>query len=66
MKSKTSSYVTKYWYARGYHDSFLSDIPEVPLSEVNDYYLEICNIDIVKEYMNGFEQGKRDRINGII
>lgn len=66
MKSKSASYVSRYWYARGYHDSFVIGNPEPPLSEVNDYYLEICDIDIVKEYTSGFDQGKKDAINGII
>lgn len=64
-KTKTT-FASKYWFARGYADAVMGEMFDPPSSEVNDYYQEICNLDIVKEFSSGFEQGQKDKINGII
>lgn len=66
MKKRSASYVEKIFYARGYHDCLIGESSEPPSFEVNQYYIELCNVNVVDEYNKGFAQGQKDKVNGIV
>lgn len=54
----------KYYFARGYHDR-MNKVDNPPSAELNDYYLETLNVNVIEEYIKGREIAERDLINGI-
>lgn len=64
--ARKASFVEKYYFAKGYADRLLDLDAEVPSSEVAEYYSEVCNVNIVTEYENGFAQAEKDKVNGIV
>lgn len=54
----------KYYFARGYHDR-MNKVDNPPSAELNDYYLETLNVNIIEEYIKGREIAERDLINKI-
>lgn len=54
----------KYYFARGYHDR-MNRVDNPPSAELNDYYLETLNVNIIEEYNKGREIAERDLINKI-
>lgn len=59
--SKSASYIQKYWFALGYHDSwFGAETENYPNQELITYYKELTNTDIEKEYNLGWKVGLKD------
>lgn len=61
---KTPSFLRKYWFAIGYHQ-VLSHQNDPPSDEYIDYFKDVSNIDILKEYYEGRKSGEKDLKNGI-
>jgi len=64
--SKSSSFVSKYWFARGYADRILDLDLDAPKIEVNDYYEEITGVNIIEEYNLGYQEAQKDKVNHVI
>lgn len=43
----------------------MNKVDNPPSAELNDYYLETLNVNIIEEYIKGREIAERDLINGI-
>jgi len=64
--SKSASFVSKYWFARGYADRVMESEQDAPKIEVNDYYEEITGVNIIQEYNLGYQEAQKDKVNNVI
>jgi len=64
--TKSASFVSKYWFARGYADRIMDLEAEAPKIEVNDYYEEITGVNIIEEYNLGYQEAQKDKVNHVI
>ena len=64
--SRSASFVSKYWFARGYADRIMELGSDAPKIEVNDYYEEITGVNIIEEYNLGYQEAQKDKVNNVI
>lgn len=64
MSKKKASYVSKYWFARGYYHS-MEDVDEPPSIEMCEYYIELTGVNVIEEYSLGKTTATADRVNGL-
>ena len=64
--SKSATFVSKYWFARGYADRVMNLESDAPKAEINDYYEEITGVNVIQEYNLGYEEAQKDKVNHVI
>jgi hypothetical protein len=66
MVKKTTSvpFVRKYYFALGYSDR-IQKVDSPPSIELNEYYLDLLNVNVIEEYKAGREIAERDLVNNI-
>jgi hypothetical protein len=58
-------FTRRYYFARGYHDRIIK-VDNPPSSEVNEYYIQELDINVIEEYNKGREIAERDLVNGLV
>lgn len=64
-KTFSVPFTRRYYFARGYHDR-ITKVDNPPSSEVNDYYMQELNINVIEEYNKGREIAERDLVNDLV
>ena len=59
---KKTSYTSKIWFARGFHDYIVGQVQIPDNDELIEYYKETLSVDIVQEYCGGVKAAQSQSI----